>query len=95
LEVGNAIVEIDYMLENLEEWSKPVYAEKTLTTALDTPMIYKEAKGVVLLISPWNYPVSMVLLPLIPIIAAGRKIFIKEKKSGIDSNGPKRMERYE
>uniref|UniRef100_A0A914C976 Aldehyde dehydrogenase n=1 Tax=Acrobeloides nanus TaxID=290746 RepID=A0A914C976_9BILA len=77
LEVGNAIVEIDYMLENLEEWSKPVYAEKTLTTALDTPMIYKEAKGVVLLISPWNYPVSMVVLPLIPIIAAGNTVIIK------------------
>lgn len=70
-ELSICLTEIDYVLENLEEWSKPVYVEKTLTTLLDTPMIVKEPKGVVLLISPWNYPLSMVFLPLIPIIAAG------------------------
>lgn len=42
-----------------------------MTTLLDTPMIVKDPKGVVLIIAPWNYPVSMVLLPLIPALAAG------------------------
>ncbi|KAH7730726.1 CBN-ALH-4 protein [Aphelenchoides avenae] len=69
-EISLCIGEIDYVLEKLEEWAKPVYVEKTLTTLLDTPLIVKEPKGVVLLISPWNYPVSMIFLPLIPIVAA-------------------------
>jgi aldehyde dehydrogenase (NAD+) len=77
LEIANAIVEIDYYLENLDEWTAPTYVEKTLTSALDTPMIVKESKGVVLLIGPWNYPASMILLPLIPIIAAGNTVIIK------------------
>uniref|UniRef100_A0A914YLT3 Aldehyde dehydrogenase domain-containing protein n=1 Tax=Panagrolaimus superbus TaxID=310955 RepID=A0A914YLT3_9BILA len=55
-EIANAIVEINYYLENLDEWAAPTYVEKTLTSALDTPMIIKESKGVVLLIGPWNYP---------------------------------------
>uniref|UniRef100_A0A914Y3A9 Aldehyde dehydrogenase n=1 Tax=Panagrolaimus superbus TaxID=310955 RepID=A0A914Y3A9_9BILA len=77
LEIANAIVEINYYLENLDEWAAPTYVEKTLTSALDTPMIIKESKGVVLLIGPWNYPASMILLPLIPIIAAGNTVIIK------------------
>ena len=77
LEIANAIVEIDYFLENLEDWTAPTFVEKTLTTALDTPMIIKEAKGVVLLIGPWNYPASMILLPLIPIIGSGNTVIIK------------------
>ncbi|GMR57948.1 hypothetical protein PMAYCL1PPCAC_28143, partial [Pristionchus mayeri] len=77
LEIGNAIVEIDYMLSNLADWMTPHAVQKTHLTALDTPMIYKDPKGVVLIVSPWNYPVAMILLPLIPAIAAGNTVIIK------------------
>ncbi|WKY13769.1 hypothetical protein Q1695_004533 [Nippostrongylus brasiliensis] len=40
-------------------------------------MIIKEPFGVVLIIAPWNYPVSMTLLPMIPAIAAGNTVIIK------------------
>ncbi|KAK6753660.1 hypothetical protein RB195_012942 [Necator americanus] len=84
LEIGNAIVEIDYMLDNLVEWSKPVTVKKTFANALDQPMIVKDPLGVVLIISPWNYPVSMILLPLIAAIAAGNTVIIKP--SEVSSN---------
>ncbi|CAJ0590166.1 unnamed protein product [Cylicocyclus nassatus] len=77
LEIANTVVEIDYMLDNLENWSKPVTVEKTIVNALDQAMIVKEPLGVVLIISPWNYPISMILLPLIPAIAAGNTAVIK------------------
>ncbi|TMS32365.1 hypothetical protein L596_000215 [Steinernema carpocapsae] len=77
LEISNAIAEIDYMIENVDEWAAPHFVEKTFLTALDTPMIVKDPKGVVLIVSPWNYPVSMVLLPLINVIAAGNTAIIK------------------
>uniref|UniRef100_A0A1I8AA73 Aldedh domain-containing protein n=1 Tax=Steinernema glaseri TaxID=37863 RepID=A0A1I8AA73_9BILA len=70
LEVSSALAEIDYMIDNIAEWAAPHYVEKTFLTALDTPMIVKDPKGVVLIVSPWNYPVSMVLLPMINILAA-------------------------
>ena len=77
MEIASSIVEIDYFLENLEEWMSPTYVEKTLTTALDTPMIQKKAKGVVLIIGPWNYPVNMITLPLIAVLGAGNTVVIK------------------
>uniref|UniRef100_A0AC34QXN4 Aldehyde dehydrogenase domain-containing protein n=1 Tax=Panagrolaimus sp. JU765 TaxID=591449 RepID=A0AC34QXN4_9BILA len=54
-----------------------IFVEKTMTTAIDTPMITKKPKGVVLLIGPWNYPINMIFLPLIPILAAGNTAIIK------------------
>ncbi|GMS79198.1 hypothetical protein PENTCL1PPCAC_1373, partial [Pristionchus entomophagus] len=77
LEIGNAIVEIDYMLGNLASWMAPERVQKTHLTALDTPLIHKDPKGVVLIISPWNYPIAMILLPLIPALAAGNTVILK------------------
>ncbi|KAJ1366737.1 hypothetical protein KIN20_027492 [Parelaphostrongylus tenuis] len=77
LEISIALVEIDYMLDNLKDWSKPTMVQKTIATALDQPMIVREPLGVVLIISPWNYPLFLALLPLIPAIAAGNTVVIK------------------
>ncbi|VDO87252.1 unnamed protein product [Haemonchus placei] len=51
--------------------------QKTFATALDQPMIVREPLGVVLIMSPWNYPLTTLLLPLIPAIAAGNTVVIK------------------
>ncbi|KHJ98395.1 aldehyde dehydrogenase family protein [Oesophagostomum dentatum] len=84
LEIANAIVEIDYMLDNVDRWSKPVSVEKTFANVLDQALVVKDPLGVVLIISPWNYPISMILLPLIPAIAAGNTVIIKP--SEVSSN---------
>ncbi|CAD6197659.1 unnamed protein product [Caenorhabditis auriculariae] len=77
LEIGMVLQEIDYFLANIDEWSKPTYVQKTVVTMMDKPLVVKDPKGVVLIVSPWNYPVSMILLPLIPAIAAGNTVVIK------------------
>lgn len=78
MELGGSLEEIAYYLKNLDDWMKPTYVEPTVATLpTDKPYIVKDPKGVVLVISPWNYPVSMVLLPMIPSIAAGNTIVIK------------------
>lgn len=40
-------------------------------------MIYKEPRGVVLVIGAWNYPVQLTLLPLGGAIAAGNCVIVK------------------
>uniref|UniRef100_A0A8C3PSK5 Aldehyde dehydrogenase domain-containing protein n=1 Tax=Calidris pygmaea TaxID=425635 RepID=A0A8C3PSK5_9CHAR len=40
-------------------------------TRLDSAFIRKDPYGVVLIIAPWNYPINLVLVPLIGAIAAG------------------------
>lgn len=77
LELSTTLTEIDYFLDNIDDWAKPEKVSKTMLNMLDQPMIVKDPKGVVLIISPWNYPVNMILLPLIPAIAAGNTIVIK------------------
>ncbi|VDO27472.1 unnamed protein product [Onchocerca flexuosa] len=76
-ELSIVFVEIDYMLDNLEQWSSPEPVKKTLLSLLDTVAIVKEPLGVVLIIAPWNYPLSLVLLPLVAAVAAGNTIVVK------------------
>lgn len=40
-------------------------------TQLDSVFIRKDPYGVVLIIAPWNYPIHLILVPLIGAIAAG------------------------
>ncbi|CAI4223568.1 unnamed protein product [Auanema sp. JU1783] len=84
LEISNTIQEIDYTIANLKEWAQPTYVDKTVVNALDQPMIVKDPLGVVLIISPWNYPVAMLTLPLVPAIAAGNTVILKP--SEVSSN---------
>ena len=39
--------------------------------------IYSEPLGVVLIIGPWNYPLQLLLLPLVGAIAAGNCAVLK------------------
>lgn len=46
--------------------------EKTLATAVDFPYIRYEPYGTVLVIGAWNYPVNLLLSPLVGALAAGK-----------------------
>lgn len=70
-EISLCIQEIDYFLKNLKQWMEPTSAEKTLVTLFDSIYTIREPHGTVLLLCPYNYPLSLLFLPLIPIIAGG------------------------
>uniref|UniRef100_A0A8C0WMW8 Aldehyde dehydrogenase domain-containing protein n=1 Tax=Castor canadensis TaxID=51338 RepID=A0A8C0WMW8_CASCN len=46
-------------------------------TQLDSTFIRKEPYGLVLIIAPWNYPVNLILVPLVGAIAAGNCVVLK------------------
>ncbi|KAK0496050.1 NAD-aldehyde dehydrogenase [Armillaria luteobubalina] len=76
-EIGPSISEIKEAYSNVEKWSKP---EKPAFSMNYTPMrrvIYKQGKGVVLIISPFNYPVNMSFGPIASAIAAGNTVVFK------------------
>ncbi|KAI6176202.1 CBR-ALH-4 protein [Aphelenchoides bicaudatus] len=77
IELSLCVQEIDYFLKNFKKWLRPEKAEKTLVTLLDSTYTVKEPYGVALIICPFNYPLSLLFLPLIPIIAAGNTAIIK------------------
>lgn len=50
---------------NVAKWCKPERAPFSLNWFATKPTIRKEPKGVVLIISPFNYPVFLALRPLV------------------------------
>ena len=64
-------------IADMDSWSLDEHVEKNLVTLLDSTFIRREPLGVVLIMSTWNYPLQMCILPAIGAIAAGNCVIIK------------------
>lgn len=62
---------------NLARWTAPQAVPTPLMAAPGRSRIRHEPKGVVGIVSPWNYPVQLTLVPLIAALAAGCRALIK------------------
>lgn len=76
-ETGIVQEEINYYIKNLKKLARPKRVKVPLTLMPGKSMLYSEPYGVVLIISPWNYPVQLTLSPLIAAIAAGNCAVVK------------------
>ncbi|MCC6287349.1 MAG: aldehyde dehydrogenase family protein [Chitinophagaceae bacterium] len=76
-ENGLVLSELKTALKNLKTWMKP---ETTCTNLINFPSfskIYHDPLGVVLIIGAWNYPLQLLLIPLISAIAGGNCVVLK------------------
>uniref|UniRef100_A0A8B9ZW59 Aldehyde dehydrogenase domain-containing protein n=1 Tax=Anas zonorhyncha TaxID=75864 RepID=A0A8B9ZW59_9AVES len=69
--------ELNTTLNNLSHWMKDEQVDKNLATQLDTAFIRRDPYGVVLIIAPCNYPIYLLLVPLIGAIAAGNCVVVR------------------
>lgn len=76
-EVGLVIAEINEALKKLKKWMKPKRPWPGLTQMPAGVKIYPEPYGVVLIMSPWNYPFQLTMIPLIGALAAGNCVLLK------------------
>lgn len=76
-EVGLLLSEINVALKNLRRWMQPQAAGTDLVNLPSKSKIYRDPLGVVLIISPWNYPLQLLLIPLVSAIAGGNCIVLK------------------
>ena len=79
-ELGIVYGELSYTRKHLKKWMKP---EKVRTALLHFPSrsyILKDPIGTVLIMSPWNYPVQLTLVPLIGALAAGCNAMVKPSR---------------
>lgn len=76
-EVHMVLNDIYHALDNLKTWMQPEYVSKNLATRLDDCFIRREPLGVVLIIGAWNYPLQLIILPLVGAIAAGNCVVVK------------------
>jgi aldehyde dehydrogenase (NAD+) len=68
---------IRHACRNLKSWMKPQRVPPTMTMIGTKAWIVHEPRGASLIIAPWNYPVSLLLGPLISAIAAGCTAILK------------------
>ena len=76
-EIGLVYGAIRHPQRHLGSWAKPSRLTPSLTHFPSTGTLYREPYGVVLLMSPWNYPFQLVMLPLIGALAAGNCAVVK------------------
>jgi aldehyde dehydrogenase (NAD+) len=76
-EVGIAILEIKDAIKHLKRWMKVKRVKTPLTLFKAKSYLYPEPYGVVLIMSPWNYPFQLAIAPLIGAIASGNVSVLK------------------
>ncbi|HEY5971252.1 MAG TPA: aldehyde dehydrogenase family protein, partial [Pseudoxanthomonas sp.] len=69
--------EIDHLRTHLRKWMKPRRVGVGWRFWPARAEIRAEPVGVVGVISPWNYPVNLALIPLATAVAAGNHVFLK------------------
>jgi coniferyl-aldehyde dehydrogenase len=71
------LAELDLALRKLRAWSKPRRARVGWKFWPARAQLRPSPLGVVGIISPWNYPVNLALVPLVSAIAAGNHVYLK------------------
>ena len=79
-EIGLVLNEISFMLKNIKRLSKPRKCKTPLAQFHAKSFQIAQPYGVVLIMSPWNYPFLLSLDPLIEAIAAGNTVVLKPSK---------------
>ena len=75
-EVLNVLGNIQRNIDNLEAWMAPTDVATTLNPS-DRAQIFPEARGVCLILGPWNFPLGLVFGPLAAAVAAGNCCMVK------------------
>lgn len=76
-ENGFLITEVNNALKKLAGWMKRKKVPTNLVNLPSQSFILAEPLGIVLIISPWNYPLQLLLTPLVGAIAAGNCVVLK------------------
>ena len=76
-EIFITLSEVKHAICHLKKWMKPKRIRRTLPALTARSYIRYESKGVVLIISPWNFPFMLAMGPFVSALAAGNCIVLK------------------
>ena len=76
-EIGFTLGEVAHARAHLTDWMRPDKVRTPLALRPGRARIVHQPLGVVLVVAPWNYPVQLVLGPLVGAIAAGNTVVLK------------------
>jgi coniferyl-aldehyde dehydrogenase len=73
--------------KHLKEWMKPVQMEVPSHMGSSHAWTESQSLGVVGIMSPWNYPIQLALVPAIAALAAGNRIWLKPSDRSSRTSG--------
>jgi len=76
-----------YTRKHLKDWMKPVQVEVSSTMGSSEAWIEHQSIGVVGIMSPWNYPIQLALVPAIAAFAAGNRVWLKPSDRSSRTSG--------
>jgi aldehyde dehydrogenase (NAD+) len=76
-EIYPVVSEAKHAIRHLRSWMRPKRAGMRMALMGARSTIMHEPKGVVLIVSPWNFPFNLTLGPLVSAIAAGNCVMVK------------------
>lgn len=76
-----------YTIKNLKSWMEAIPVEVPFHLKPSKAKIMPQPKGVVGILSPWNYPIQLALIPAIAAIAAGNRVLLKPSEKSPRTSG--------
>ena len=76
-----------YTRKHLKEWMKPTQMEAPAFMGSSEAWVEHQALGIVGIMSPWNYPVQLALVPAIAALAAGNRVWLKPSERSSRTSG--------
>ena len=77
LEIFTSVDGIRDARKKIKKWMKPQRRHISMLFATGSNRVIPQPKGVVGIVSPWNYPLFLTISPLTSVLAAGNRCMIK------------------
>jgi coniferyl-aldehyde dehydrogenase len=77
LELFPVVDGIRHTRKKLRQWMRPEHRHVSVLFATGSNRVIPQPKGVVGIVSPWNYPLFLTLSPLVSVLAAGNRAMMK------------------
>jgi coniferyl-aldehyde dehydrogenase len=77
MELVPVVQTINYLRRNLRKWMRPERRRIAIHFVPGSSYVVYQPLGVIGVISPWNYPLSLALIPLATALAAGNRVMLK------------------
>lgn len=80
-ELGIVYDEIRFCLSKMYGWAKPKRVPTPLAHFPSSSKVYASPYGVAAVLSPWNYPLQLALVPMVDALTAGNCVVLKPSRT--------------
>ena len=85
-EIGFVLKEINYFIKNLKKFMKSKKVKTPIFLFKAKSYLVFEPYGTVLILSPWNYPFQLSIMPLVGAIASGNTVVLKPSPNSVNTS---------